>query len=241
MIFSKKRHKPFYKQFLRFKKNIQNRSKILKFKKLKWIRFQQYFKIQLKFHKRFKIKDQYQILILKFASKGNSFKKKFKNNLYFRKIFSLFYGKLKKQYVKFYFSKLINYSFIKQIDYRFMTLKFFESRLDVVLYRAGFTLSIRGSAQLILHSHVLVNKITIKIKSYILKPNDLIEITLLKKPRNLVKINLAKSNFWLVPPKHLIINFKTLQILFNYTILIQTPIFEHYLNINSITNNIRKC
>jgi len=43
---SKKRYKPFYKQFLRLRKNIQNRSKLLKFKKQKWIRFQQYLKNQ---------------------------------------------------------------------------------------------------------------------------------------------------------------------------------------------------
>ena len=58
---SKKRYKPFYKQFLRLRKNIQNRSKLLKFKKQKWIRFQQYLKNQLKFYKRFKIKDQFQL------------------------------------------------------------------------------------------------------------------------------------------------------------------------------------
>ena len=75
---SKKRYKPFYKQFLRLRKNIQNRSKLLKFKKQKWIRFQQYLKNQLKFYKRFKIKDQFQLSISKFASRGNSFQKMFK-------------------------------------------------------------------------------------------------------------------------------------------------------------------
>ena len=89
-----KRYKPFYKQFLRLRKNVQNRPKLFKFKKQKWARFQQYSKKQLKFYRRFKIKDQLQLSVSKFASRGNSFQKKFRNNLYDRKVFSLFYGKL---------------------------------------------------------------------------------------------------------------------------------------------------
>ena len=95
-----KRYKPFYKQFLRLRKNVQNRPKLFKFKKQKWARFQQYSKKQLNFYRRFKIKDQFQLSVSKFASRGNSFQKKFRNNLYDRKAFSLFYGKLKKKYWK---------------------------------------------------------------------------------------------------------------------------------------------
>jgi hypothetical protein len=37
MFFTKKRrYKPLYKKFLRLKKNIQNRKKLLRFKKKKW-------------------------------------------------------------------------------------------------------------------------------------------------------------------------------------------------------------
>jgi len=36
-----KRHKPFYKQFLRLRQNIQDRTKLFTFKKQKWQRFQQ--------------------------------------------------------------------------------------------------------------------------------------------------------------------------------------------------------
>ena len=124
---TKKRHKPFYKQFLRLRKNIQNRPKLLKFRKQKWIRFQQHSKNQLKFYKRFKIKDQFQLSASKFASRGNSFKKKFKNNLYERKIFSLFYGQLKKKYLKkhilrFMSSKSSSNNFM---DFRHKMLKTF--------------------------------------------------------------------------------------------------------------------
>lgn len=174
----KKRHKPFYKQFLRLRKNIQNRPKLLKFRKQKWVRFQQYSKNQLKFYKRFKVKDQFQLSVSKFASRGNSFQKKFRNNLYERKVFSLFYGKLKKKYLKTHIRQFITSKSSSNnfMDFRHRALKLFESRLDTVLYRANFSLSIKSAGQLILHGHVLVNGTPVRTKSYVLKANDLIEI-----------------------------------------------------------------
>ncbi len=240
---STKRYKPFYKQFLRLRKNVQNRSKLLKFKKQKWVRFQQHLKNQLKFFKRFKIKDQFQLSISKFASRGNSFQRMFKNNLNERKIFSLFYGGLKKKYLKKHIFQFVNVkSFAKDYtDFRHRTLKFFESRLDTVLYRANLSLSIRSASQLILHGHVLVNGIPIRTKSYILKVNDLIEIAHSTKSRSLVKKSLDRSNFWPIPPKHLLINYKTLQILFVYTSNSNAmPAFNHYLNIDSIITNVKR-
>ena len=238
----KKRYKPFYKQFLRLRKNVQNRLKLFKFKKQKWYKFQQYSKNQLKFYKRFKVKDQFQLSASKFASRGNSFQKKFRNNSNERKIFSLFYGGLKRKYLK---KHIINSVKSKKSssnsgDFRYNTLRFFESRLDTVLYRANFSLSIKGASQLILHGHVLVNGSPVRTKSYILKTNDLIEIAPNLKSRNLVKKNLDRSNFWPIPPKHLLINYRTLQILFVYTDTSNLmPIFNHYLKIDSVITNIK--
>ena len=239
----KKRYKPFYKQFLLLRKNVQNRPKIFKFKKQKWAKFQQYSKNQLKFHRRFKIKDQFQLSVSKFTSRGNSFQKKFRNNLYERKIFSLFYGKLKKKYLKRHILQAIRSKTVSNnfMDFRYKVLRFFESRLDTVLYRANFSLSIKSAAQQIHHGHVLVNGEVIRTRSYILKTNDLIEIVPNKRSRNLVKKNLDRSNFWPIPPKHLLINYKTLQVLFIYeTTSNLMPIFNHYLNIDSVITNIQK-
>jgi small subunit ribosomal protein S4 len=239
-----KRGKPFYKQFLRLRQNIQDRAKLFKFKKQKWQRFQQYSKNQLKFYKRFKIKDQFQLSVSKFASRGNSFQKKFRNNLHERKIFSLFYGGLKKKYLKTYIFKSITTKYSAHsdlIDFRYNTLKFFESRLDTVIHRANFSLSIKEASQLILHGHVLVNGLPIKTKSYILKTNDLIEIAYNVKSRALVKKSLDRSNFWPIPPKHLLVNYKTLQILFVYLEGSNLmPVFNHYLNFDSVISNIKK-
>ena len=237
----KKRYKPFYKQFLKLRVNVQNRHKLFKFKKKKWLAFQKFSKNQLKFFKRFKLKDQFRLFANRFASRGNSFQKKFRNNLQERKMFSLFYGGLKRKYFK---AKLNNsLGLIKDRsshDVRHNVVQFFESRLDVVLYRSGFCLSIKEARKFILYKNVLVNKSFVTTGSYILKPNDLIEISENLKSRNFVKKNLLRFNFWPIPTKYLIINYKTLQILFLYTDSFNlSPRFNHYLNLNSVISNIK--
>lgn len=240
----KKRYKPFYKQFLRLRQNVQNRAKLFRFKKQKWQRFQNYSKNQLGFYKRFKIKDQFQLSASRFASRGNSFQRKFRNNLYQRQLFSLFYGGLKKKYLKKSILQVLNtksHITPNLVDFRYNVLKFFESRLDTVIYRTSFSLSIKEASQLILHGHVLVNGNPVKSKSYILKTNDLIEIAHNSKSRALIKKSLDKSNFWPVPPKHLLVNYQTLQILFVYSKDSNLmPVFNHYLNLNSVIGQIKK-
>jgi len=240
----KKRHKPFYKQFLRLRQNIQDRTKLFTFKKQKWQRFHQILKKQLKFYKRFKIKDQFQLSVSKFASRGNSFQRKFKNNLHERKVFSLFYGGLKKSHLKKSILKSVNTKNCANpnlLDYRRLTLKHFESRLDTVLYRSNFSLSIQEASQLILHGHVLVNGKVVKTKSYILRTNDLLEIAHNEKSRALVKRSIDRSNFWPIPPKHLLVNYRTLQVLFVYQSDSNLmPVFNHYLNLDSVIANIKK-
>ena len=242
-MIQKKRYKPFYKQFLHLRKNIQDRPKLFKFKKQKWSKFQQYSKNQLKFYKRFKIRDQFQLTVPRFTSRGNSFQKRFRNNLHERKIFNLFYGKLKRTYLKKHILRLIKArgSVGRFSDFNYNILQFFESRLDTVLYRANFSLSMRGASQLILHGHILVNGVPVRSKSYRLKANDLIEVTANKKPRSVVKKNLDRSNFWPIPPKHLVVNYRTLQILYCYSKLSRMiPVFNHYLNINSVISNLKR-
>ena len=240
----KKRNKPFYKQFLRLRQNVQNRTKLFTFKKQKWQRFHQTLKKQLKFYKRFKVRDQFQLSVSKFASRGNSFQRKFRNNLHQRKTLGLFYGGLKKSYLKKSILKSIKtktYGNSNLADYRHVTLKFFENRLDTVVHRANFSLSIQEASQLILHGHVLVNGKSVKTKSYHLNTNDLIEIAHNTKSRALVKRSIDRSNFWPIPPKHLLVNYRTLQIIFMYEDDSNLmPVFNHYLNIDSVIANIKK-
>jgi len=194
---SKKRNKPFYKQFLRLRQNIQDRTKLFKFKKKKWQKFQENLEKQSIHYKRFQTKDQFQLSVSKFASRGNSFKRKFRNNLHEREIFSLFYGDLKKKCLKKSILKSIkikNYINYNLVDYRNVVFKLFESRLDTVIFRANFSLNIQEASQLISHGHIFVNGKSVKIKSYKLKSNDLIEISYNKKSRALIKKNISDSN-----------------------------------------------
>jgi ribosomal protein S4 len=243
-MIAKKRYKPFYKQFLRLRVNIQNRPKVFNFRKQKWLKFQRYSESQLKFFKRFKIKDQFRFFVNKFASRGNSFQKKFRNNLQERKVFSLFYGGLKKKYFKVHVLNSIRSRKSKDSgsgDTQHKVIQFFESRLDTVLYRSGFCLSIKEARKLVLHKHVLVNKRFVTTGSYLLKSNDLIELSENIKARNWVKKKLVMFNFWPIPAKHLVINYKTLQILFLYTDSSNfLPTFNHHLNLSSVVANIKK-
>jgi ribosomal protein S4 len=242
----KKRYKPFYKNFLNLRENIQDRPKVFKFKKQKWKKFQYSARKELRFFRRYRIRDQFQLLVSKFKSKGkgNSFKKRFRNTLKERKLFSFFYGGLKKKYLKKHFNSILKKKHTNTSNfniYKHNTLKFFESRLDTVIHRAKFSFSIKSAGQLILHGHILVNGVTVRIKSYQVKNNDLIEIAYNIKSRNLIKKSIDRSNFWPLPQKHLVINYNTLQILFilnnKFNII---PIFNHYLNINSLFINLKK-
>lgn len=230
--------KPFYKQFLRLKTNVQNRSKLNSLKKKKWLTFQKYLNNSLKFFKRYKFKDQFRLFVNRFASRGNSFKKKYKNNLHERKLFILFYGTLKKNYLKKNIKVLLKTSKNNVI---YNVIEFFESRLDTVLFRSGFCLSISEARKFILQKHVFVNKRLVKTSSYLLKPNDLIEISTNIKSRNLVKKKLLTPKLWYTVSKHLLINYNTLQILFLYNNKYNLrPVFNHYLNLNSVVANIKK-
>ncbi len=55
-------------------------------------------------------------------------------------------------------------------------LKILESRLDNIVYRAGFANSRKEARQLVLHRHFLVNGQKVNIPSYLVKASDKIEV-----------------------------------------------------------------
>ena len=55
-------------------------------------------------------------------------------------------------------------------------LKILESRLDNVVYRAGFAMSRPEARQLVKHSHFTVNGKKVNIPSYLVKPGDVVEV-----------------------------------------------------------------
>ncbi|MCM1265489.1 MAG: 30S ribosomal protein S4 [Candidatus Gastranaerophilales bacterium] len=55
-------------------------------------------------------------------------------------------------------------------------LQILESRLDNVLYRAGFGVTRKQSRQIVNHGHVLVNGRKVDIPSYLLKAGDVVSV-----------------------------------------------------------------
>lgn len=237
MVSTKKRYKPLYKKFIRLKVNPLNNNKIQNFKRKKWEIFLKLLKKTNKFHTKFKPSTNYNYSASKFASQGNSYKKKFRNDLRAKKTFNYFYGGLLRKYLKTHMTRIY-----KSKEFRnpmSTCIKFFESRLDSVLYRSKFSYSIKNAKQLISHKHVKVNNRIEKNKSYILKQGDLIQIEL--KSTALIKKNLKKqissnsNRIWPLPPTYLTINYNTLEIIFgdinNYNF---STSFPFKFDINSI-------
>jgi ribosomal protein S4 len=206
MHFKKKnKFKPVYKKFVNIGENIKNSRKILKFKKNKWNYLINILTRKLKSYNKYKAINQSQYLISRNPNRWNSYKKgKYRNIVQALKKLRLFYGHFTRNKIKFFIKKS------KNINLNFLNL--FESRLDIVLYRAKFCGSIRTSRQLISHKSILVNNKQVNNHSYVLKKGDL--ITIKKKFHKLIEKNIANSDIWPIPPKHLIINYKTLQLIF---------------------------
>lgn len=65
----------------------------------------------------------------------------------------------------------------KQANWLSELISILESRLENVVFRAGFARSQMSSAQMISHGQVLVNGKKVNIRSYIVKINDIVELT----------------------------------------------------------------
>ncbi len=79
-------------------------------------------------------------------------------------------------------------------------LQMLESRLDNVVFRAGFAVTRRQARQIVNHGHVLVNGKKVDIPSYLLKAGD--EITVKTNSQTYIKnvqesIDMALSYAWL--------------------------------------------
>jgi ribosomal protein S4 len=239
------RIEPLYKQLLKLRENIQNRTKLLKFKRKKWKIFIQNYKKKLKWYNKFKPIDQTRYLVTTYSTKGTSHKKQYRNSLNKSRALRLFYGSLTKKI----FKKQINYLKTKNLNsYFLLFLKLFEQRLDTVLFRSKFSKSIKNARQLITHGLVNVNNKQVNYPSYLLKESDLVSVNskyCLVVEENLKyclrgnsQINIKNNQLWPIPPKHLIINYKTLEIIFgNIEISSFSTEFSYHLNLEKIILN----
>ena len=68
-----------------------------------------------------------------------------------------------------------------------------ERRLDNVVYRLRFAVSRSQARQIVLHGHVLVNGKRVNVPSYLVKPEDAVEIK--ERSKNLVVVKEALKEF----------------------------------------------
>nr|QEM01637.1 30S ribosomal protein S4 [Nephromyces sp. ex Molgula occidentalis] len=87
--------------------------------------------------------------------------------------------------------KYINITKLKKGVLSLNLIKKLEMRLDYTLVKIGFCISINQAKQFINHEYIFVNKILIKLPSYILKSYDIIHIKVKSKSiKTIIKNNL---------------------------------------------------
>ena len=78
-------------------------------------------------------------------------------------------------------------------------LQMLERRLDSVVFNLGFAKSRTDGRQIVSHNHVSVNGRRVNIASFLVKPNDVIEIKTDAKTTNAVKANVETTKERKVP------------------------------------------
>ena len=199
----KRRNKPLYKRLLPLRKNVQNRDKLLKFNKKKWQKFQRLIS-------RLKKKKFYDPTTYFLSNFKNFFSRKFKYNLQNKQRLSLYYGKLRKSYLRKLVKSTLSEFKSENTHATVLFIEKLEMRLDTALYRAYFSYSFNHARQLISHKKVYVNKKIVQCNSYLLKKGDIITFDV--GIFSLITRNILKSKVLFTPPKHFYINYRTLQI-----------------------------
>ena len=229
------RYKPLYKKFVRLRKNVQNRRKLLTgFNKKKWQSLITFLKILSKRRKKnFRSYDQSSFFLPRYV---NSYKQNFLNKLLAKQRLTLFYGSLQSYKLKKIITLTKNKIKNNQIPLYNLFINRLENRLDTILYRSHFTKSIREARMLINHKHVYVNGNIINHGSFILEKGDVVNLS--DNVCNLAKLNVYSSNLWPLPPEYLQINYKTFQISIldienKYYLSI---LFPFWLDFNTILN-----
>lgn len=149
---------------------------------------------------------------------------------------------IEKQKIKYNFNinekQLINYykkAKNKIESKEILFLIFLESRLDYIIYRLGFALTILEARQLINHCHILVNNKILNISSYKCKINDIITFNpkSTKSIINIIKNNIEKKN---LEEKNIIFNLEKKKLINYYYPLILPTYLE--LNLNNFLGKI---
>ena len=228
------RYRPSYKYFLRFRGTIKNYNKVIKFKKEKWQTFLFHLtQRELKPNLFYKVFDQEVYLVAKFTS---LFRRRFKQNLQNKRTLSLLYPGLTEKSLK---RKIRNAMkkvslFNNNRTVVAYLIESLESRLDIIILRSHFVLSVRNAQQLISHGFVYINGGCVTKKSYIVKKGDM--ITFSRSIHATLVDSVSRSKIWPIPPKYIQINYRSFQIVvvdrvLNANIFLN---FDSFLNLNSV-------
>lgn len=243
MIHKKKyRYKPVYKKFVALKKNVQNRAKLLNFKKRKWqFLLSQLAKIS-KIRKNncyYKFYDQSVYVTPRY---NNFFSKNYKQTLLNKKSFNLFYGSLLKGYLKkgVQRSEALSNRVQNKVNSKLFFKDLLEKRLDSILVRSHFALSTMSARQYISHGHVFLNNKRVTNSSTLVRKGDV--ITFSSQSHRLIKYCLLNSELWPLPPKNLQISYKIFQI-----VVVEDPkmynnadSFSMWLNLNNVMESCKR-
>lgn len=155
--------------------------------------------------------------ILFAKSKRSSLSDDYKDRLLEKQKLRFNYGVTEKQLISYYKEAKRRKGSTGQL-----LLELLEARLDCVIYRLGFASTIPAARQIVNHGHILVNNRLVTIPSFICQNGDTITVkekTQSKKliqenfelqqqkrkliQRRMKRINLTKSRFHSLLPKHL--------------------------------------
>jgi small subunit ribosomal protein S4 len=113
--------------------------------------------------------------------------------LRFKQMLRLFYGNIRERQFRTIFKK----AFKRKGDTIDNFIGLLESRLDAFVLRAKFASTIFAAKQLISHGHILVNGRRVNIKSYVLRPGDVVEVR--QKSKQILPVLTAISEQGSVP------------------------------------------
>ena len=100
-----------------------------------------------------------------------------------------YYGNMNERQFRNFYKKAIK----KKGDTVENLIGLLEKRLDIIVYRAKFALTVFSSRQLINHGHIKVNGKKVNIPGYLLKEEDTIELKEKSKQLTSVEVSLASK------------------------------------------------
>ena len=122
-----------------------------------------------------------------------------------------YYGNINERQFRNFYRKAIK----KRGDTVENLIGLLEKRLDIIVYRAKFALTVFSSRQLINHGHIKVNGKKVNIPGYLLKEEDVIELR--EKSKQLAMVDIALASKERDVPEYLQIDEKQKKVKFART------------------------